>query len=375
MFHPVAAKAPSKKLNELESLRGFAAAYVFLHHAQLAPNGGAGRLLYFGQEAVILFFLLSGFVIFYSTSSARAAPVDLKTYLLHRTRRIFPLVFIALAAAYASASFAAGALVDPRWGNLLLNILMLQDMASLKPGVWANVYQGNSPLWSLSYEWWFYMLFIPLGLRGHLDSTTRLKWVVALGVGGLAVYCVQPNPIALFASYFVIWWTGVEVAREYREHSTVTFTRQKATIAILAACTFLWMLPSVVAVFRGEALQPGVYPVLPVRHFAAALVIVVAGLFWRRVGLVGFRQTFGPFHLLAPISYSLYLLHVPVLNALARFRIESAAVRALCAALILLPICYLLEVRLQRAINRWTDSLFHLADRTQLPERREPLRT
>jgi peptidoglycan/LPS O-acetylase OafA/YrhL len=354
---PIAARTSGKRLTELESLRGFAAVYVFLHHADLAPNAGAGRLLYFGQEAVILFFLLSGFVIFYSTSSPRAGRIGVGTYLLHRARRIFPLMLIALAVAYVSACLVEGALADPQWINLLLNLFMLQDLAALKPSVWADVYQGNSPLWSLSYEWWFYMLFIPLGLVSRHDAKTRLQQVALLSVSGFALYWLYPNPIALFASYFVIWWTGVEMAREYREHSTVSFARQKTLIALLAACTFLWMLPSVSAALEGESLRIGVYPALVARHFAAALSIVLLGFLWRRLRLIGFRQTFGPFHVLAPISYSVYLLHVPVLHALSSVGIENPIPRALLAAAILLPACYLLEVRLQRAINRWTESM------------------
>ncbi len=51
------------RLMKLESIRGFAAAYVVAHHSAIAYGGKPPLLLGFGQEAVILFFLLSGFVI------------------------------------------------------------------------------------------------------------------------------------------------------------------------------------------------------------------------------------------------------------------------------------------------------------------------
>ncbi len=268
-------------------------------------------------------------------------------------------MLVALAAAYLGASISAGELVAPDWITLLLNIFMLQDTAGLKPGVWAPVYQGNTPLWSLSYEWWFYMLFIPLGLLSTSDSKTRLARVAALSVGGFAIYWAHPNPPALFASYLVIWWTGVEFAREYREHSTVTLARQKTMIALLAG-----LLISVdVAERRGARSPPAasirrVSGAYPARHFAAALAIVMIGFAWRRIGLIGFRQILGPFQILAPISYSLYLLHMPVLHVLENLGPRSAVVRLLLAATILMPVCYLLEVRLQRAINGWSDRQF-----------------
>jgi peptidoglycan/LPS O-acetylase OafA/YrhL len=69
------AMSSANSLHQLDSLRGFAAAYVVVHHAHLAPQSAFGNLLFFGQEAVILFFLLSGFVIHYSTHSpARPRP-------------------------------------------------------------------------------------------------------------------------------------------------------------------------------------------------------------------------------------------------------------------------------------------------------------
>jgi peptidoglycan/LPS O-acetylase OafA/YrhL len=350
----------SQKLKELESLRGFAAAYVFIHHARPAENVGVGSLLYFGQEAVILFFLLSGFVIYYATSSPNHGPLSIRDYLIHRTRRIYPLLIISLMAAYISASIAAGTMVPVMWPNLMQNIFMMQDVSALKRGVWADTYYGNSPLWSLSYEWWFYLLFIPLELLRPFRAQAKLRAVAILSIVGFCTYQLHPNPISLFASYFIIWWVGVEMAREYRTHAAVTFTRQKAVVATLIGCAFLWAMPILSGYFGGERLRFGIDPVLQTRHFFAAGAIVVTGLIWRWARLRGFRYTLGPFRILAPISYSLYLLHVPVLAALEHWGMADPIVRAISAAILLIPICYLLEVRLQRIINRWTDAMTSL---------------
>jgi peptidoglycan/LPS O-acetylase OafA/YrhL len=39
------------------------------------------------------------------------------------------------------------------------NVLCFQDIVSLKPNV-ISAYMGNGVLWSLSYEWWFYIIFV-----------------------------------------------------------------------------------------------------------------------------------------------------------------------------------------------------------------------
>jgi peptidoglycan/LPS O-acetylase OafA/YrhL len=86
------------KLERLEALRGVAAVYVLLHHiirARLGIEKGLlGLLFSFGQEAVILFFLLSGFVIFYSFSTGRDQSFG--SYFRRRWLRIYPIFFVSL---------------------------------------------------------------------------------------------------------------------------------------------------------------------------------------------------------------------------------------------------------------------------------------
>ena len=62
-------KKPKSRLWKLEGVRGFAALYVLIHHLShpLIGQSGLKALPFrFGQEAVIVFFLISGFVIEYS---------------------------------------------------------------------------------------------------------------------------------------------------------------------------------------------------------------------------------------------------------------------------------------------------------------------
>ena len=341
-----------RHLPELEALRGFAALYVFLHHARLAPNSGLGALFYFGQEAVILFFLLSGFVIYLSTIRSGVRGY---TYLVHRARRIYPMVIAALVLAYLSSAVGARAWIDPHLGNLAMNLLMLQDVSSLKRGVWADTYYGNTPLWSLSYEWWFYMLFVPLGLMGRRSGGANLTVAFLLSAAGALTYQWHPNAASLFASYFIIWWVGVELAREYAASGAVTFIGQWKSLGALLFCAVLWAIPVLVAFNHGESLKPGFDPVLQFRHFAAALLFCVLGLAWRRARLFGFRALFGKFAVLAPISYSLYLTHVPVLKLAAELFPGSPLLTAVVALIAIVPASNLAEVRFQRVINRWSD--------------------
>jgi peptidoglycan/LPS O-acetylase OafA/YrhL len=246
------------------------------------------------------------------------------------------------------------------WTNLAMNVFMFQDASDLKRGVWAATYHGNSALWSLSYEWWFYMLFIPLGLTGRFSAELQRTIALIISVAGFLTYQLSPNQVSLFASYLIIWWAGVELAREYSLRRIVSLGEQSKTIASLAICALLWFIPVANELLHGNrTMRMGVDPVLQFRHFAAALGIVLAGFAWRAKGLRFFDTTLGPFKLFAPISYSLYLFHLPVLDGVRDLEPgHSPAVKAIVALALLVPLCYLLEVRLQPIVNQLASRMF-----------------
>jgi peptidoglycan/LPS O-acetylase OafA/YrhL len=302
----------SKKFEVLESIRGLAAIYVLLgHFLNFRGLGGhhLGVLLRFGQEAVMVFFILSGFVICYSVR--RHHDISFRTYFSRRFNRIYPIFLLCLLVSYAVACEAAGCLLPLHVPQLLGNVFMLQDMAILKPGVWFNTYYGDDALWSLSYEWWFYMMFYPIN-RYILQG--RQKYLVGgLSLAGLAVYLLWPNQISLFLLYFSIWWVGVEVARTYTSGVRPTLKSQKASLLILAGLTGLLLCHALYSwKVLGRHLDFGFDPILELRHFAAALLLVLIALSLSPNAWGRLRRVLRPMAVLAPISYALYVLHVPL---------------------------------------------------------------
>ena len=342
------------RLVKLEAIRGFAAAYVILHHAHLTERPVAGIFLSFGQEAVILFFLLSGFVIYYA-SLRGTGMLRFGTYFMHRFRRIWPTFLISLALAYVA--YSVGASQCGGWRQLLGNLAMLQDVSALKRGVWVDTYGGNTPLWSLSYEWWFYMMFYPIVSQSRFSPRRQMVLAFTLSVLGFLSYQAIPNQVSLFAGYFFIWWTGVELSREYIASGTITWSHQRLLLLMLAGLVVLWSLPVGLAASRSGGLRFGVDPVLQFRHFALALVFSVVGIAWYRAGFVGFRMLVGPFAVLAPISYALYAMHMPVMQILDAAGAKFPGVRLALTCMVLIPMCYLVEVVLQRRVNGWLDRL------------------
>ena len=215
-----------RKLVRLEMLRGFAASYVFAGHVlvdRVLGRETPWRWPWsFGQEVVVLFFLLSGFVIRLSVSD-RPAELTFAPYLARRARRIFPIFLLALGLAYAVNPPHAGEAAQTCW-TLGGNLLMLQDYAPVKPGVWVDTFRGNLPLWSLSYEWWFYVLFFPF--HRWVPARRQLGAAFALSVAGFITYQLKPNQASLFALYFLLWWSGVELAKAW-ETGTIGWRAQR----------------------------------------------------------------------------------------------------------------------------------------------------
>jgi peptidoglycan/LPS O-acetylase OafA/YrhL len=301
----------NNKLEKLEAIRGFCALYVMLFH--LLPQKifflgiNVGILFRFGSEAVIMFFILSGFVIKYSWE--KSIDKSFKNYFLKRFIRIYiPLLFIFLLA-YVIKSYSEGSLANPEWQTLLGNFFMLQDIISLKPNVISTVYMGNGVLWSLSYEWWFYMIFFILSKK--IKSSKLNTWVNILTIIAALSYLIYPFIINRVIMYFAIWWIGVRFADIYTHREIYTF---KATRV------YCYILISIIAIlgvnfyinFKYTKLYdyPLVaFPFIELRHFIFAFLAMLTGIIWNTLNWFGFNKIFGVFRYLAPFSYGIYISH------------------------------------------------------------------
>ncbi len=338
----------TNKIVQIEGIRGFAAFYVFIFHACPFPNKGISRLLYFGPEAVIVFFLLSGFVISYATDGKQ---ITTQNYLHLRIRRIYPIFLISLLLAYVAQAFIAGHLITLDFKSLLGNLVMLQDVSAIKRGVWFDTFCNNQPLWSLSYEFWFYLLFIPLGLNnaGH-GRNSSLK-ALLVSILGFASYQYQPNQLGLIAGYYFIWWSGVELAREYRASNGLSFAGQKRMLAGITAMTAFWSAPVLVKLMEHAPMNLWHDPVLQFRNYFSALIICITAIFVTS-NRINLKWILVPFARLAPVSYAIYLIHDPILQMTSHSLSTSPKwLIALAAFPMVLLLAWLLEAKVQPWAN------------------------
>jgi len=173
--------------------------------------------------------------------------------------------------------------------TLVGNLLMLQDESFfLKPGTIVDTY-GNTSLCSLSYEWWFYMLFIPVS---NFKNKNRVVSIII--VLSSLLYFIYP--IQLFRWLIYFWWSGVILADLY-VLKELNFKNVLKTIMVP-----ILSFPLVVLIFRScneQFISVGLYPVLEVRHFISAIIFITIALIWRKTNWIGYNL-FKPLEKIAP---------------------------------------------------------------------------
>lgn len=190
----------------LDLTRFTAALLVFLHHFafEILTGGQFAAIGAYGEDAVMVFFVLSGFVIAYVTDRREHTPFDYSTA---RLARLYSVVVPAVLATLVLDSF--GRALDPHLYRISDNDhLLLRTLCTL---AFANQlwsldirFLSNGPYWSVSYEFWYYALFACLVFTtGRTRLALVASWALLVGTG---IVLLLP-----------IWMLGVAVYRWTRQ--------------------------------------------------------------------------------------------------------------------------------------------------------------
>lgn len=309
----------------LNWLRGLSALLVVLSHArpffyenfsQLSPDvpvlvKGFYLITSLGHPAVMVFFVLSGYLVAGSAYRSHAAGAwSWHNYLTSRLSRLWvvlvPCLFLTLGLDligqyWLGSGFYVGEYPeywsDPVAGGqtgiaaFIGNIFFVQTI--LVPA-----FGSNGPLWSITYEFWYYILF-PLAMLALLPGKSAKSRIIDLILFGVIALAVGGKIMALFP----VWLLGF-VAWKLRESAVAILLRGRLWIGLpVVFGTMLLMLG-----LRAVQAEGLLYDYILACMVALSLPVLEGPIFARGATVA---------HQFSDMSYSLYLSHFPVLALLA----------------------------------------------------------
>jgi peptidoglycan/LPS O-acetylase OafA/YrhL len=284
----------------LDSIRFLAALVVVAGHAGEGRLGGGvlWHFIPFGSVAVVVFFVLSGYVVDYATQMRET---DGTTYTLSRAMRIGSVAIPALILTVSLDSI--GRHIDPTlyehyylsWDTFVVCLAFLNES-------WAHVTLGsNEPFWSLGYEVPFYVLY---GVSIFASGRWR---AVGLGVASLLF---GPRVIALFP----MWLLGVI---SYRISLRSVVGEHFGWLLLMSSL----LVGSTILIFTqgsGTLRIDGMFDHSPLQLsedylFAALFAVHLIGFSAVSSRFTWTHQYARPVRWLAGATFSLYLFHFPIL--------------------------------------------------------------
>ncbi len=299
------------KFQSLEAGRGVAALLVVLYHASskvfAAPKYWNthvfGGFFDFGHAGVAFFFVLSGFIVAHMHARDIGHRERLMKYVRNRVLRIYPVYWLVLAVVLATtaAGFNARVALSPA--------LVASSFALVGNDAHSTVL---AVAWTLYHEIAYYFVFGVFIFAPRLGLALAAVWLAgiaaaAIGDGFLPIYLGNSINL-LFPIGIATWWVSIHRGG----HIPIA-------VAWLGAMAFL-------AVGMDEVFAPTFAE--PVRNllFGLCSAVTIAGLVARER-----RRAIEISPILAVLgtaSFSIYLIHFPLLGFLARIH-GIAAVRAL----------------------------------------------
>ncbi|SMD07661.1 acyltransferase [Rhizobium sp. RU36D] len=276
-------------IGSLDGLRGIASLAVVLSHIILLfPNESWAGALVFGNEAVALFFCLSGFLMAYLYGSKAFTRETATDYLFSRVVRIYPVYLVAVLAVAGLSLLAPLDYPQPLLGSvqIMRHVLLLGS---------------TGVFWSIPPEIQFYVFFL---LLWFWMAAPRRRLVVGVAIGILFMLLAItgfPGPGILLPSKLPYFLFGALAGWLF----SLMGTGQNGPVVGIITLGALGFFFASRALFNTENDFWGLSSAIA----AAGIVFMAAS----GSALSNRVLTASPLRFLGKISFSLYLFHMPVM--------------------------------------------------------------
>ncbi|MGL5966945.1 MAG: acyltransferase family protein [Kluyvera sp.] len=299
-------KTNHEKIYSIQYLRGFAALFVAIFHAKDLMGGDWNRFVMNGFVGVDIFFIMSGFIIYYITSNKDE--LNPRTFAIKRFFRIYPAFTVAWIAVFAFY-YRNPHVVDMVKSYFLFHL----DYNSVAP---TFRYNFVGPAWTLTYEIYFYLIFCICGCLSH-KARGFISGIVLLSLPILLQYYFNGNfsfastakanfnltslwesPLKILSNT-MIWEfvVGIMIAflfMNFRDKLKQVNTNVLAIASLLLICLFVYLI-----FFHGWIRQGVTGMLWP------SIIVITAALISEDL----LKKEIRPLSFLGDISYSLYLVH------------------------------------------------------------------
>lgn len=285
-----------REVRSLTAIRGVAALWVVSAHLAVFyrfPHlGPISKRMYLGFTGVDIFFVLSGFILMRVYQNLRFS--GLADFALRRVLRIYPMHLCVLAVMAPLVYFSIVWRNEiSLWHTLPIVALLIQPYIGLTHGFW------NPPSWSAAVELSCYMLFYPaLVLLRRLPLALLAPLVLLAAFLDWHIQSIYDNA----------WFDWRCIVRGWSDF---------ALGMVLGGVAIRLILPQRMAML-GEIVATALLGWACIQYDIQLVVLSGAGLIWMlsyEAGLIsrllGMRVPF----FLGKISFSIYLIHFPFLEA------------------------------------------------------------
>lgn len=272
------------------------------------------RTFYFitslGHQAVMVFFVLSGYFVGGSVLKSRNR-FSFKNYAIARLSRLWtpliPILFLTLIFDYYTGVISIGILDGNHYSTLnsgptadysispltfFSNVFFLQT-------VYTPVYGSNGPLWSLAYEFWYYILFpLTMIFTGIITRKPIVK-ILTLILTFLIISYISFDMM----QGFLVWCIGVVVTLIAERKLPVSNT----WFFVISTLLFLFSLVNSKLLLLGVTI--GEYSDIIVGISFSVFLISIIHFELPNLGFLNLKKIS---FWISEISYTLYISHFPI---------------------------------------------------------------
>ncbi|HYA79626.1 MAG TPA: acyltransferase [Methylocystis sp.] len=292
-------------------LLGHVASFIQIPDIMVAPHGPGVYawwfLTAFSHQAVLVFFVISGFLVGGDLLRKRARTEPfLRTYMINRFSRIYVVMVPTLLYGFLLDSLGrelfphSGVYDAPFFAGVFNPMNMIWALFQLQT-IWTSQAGTNGPLWSLACEMWYYVTF-PLLLLPFSGAYSRNAKIAGFCLGACAAIAMSiPNSPFLFG--YGVWVLGALMR---------VAPRPPIRSVLLSLALFLATITVVRLAARGPLVDAHPF-VSTLADMAAAASFANLLLALRFAPPKGLFANLGSIHTrFSDFSYSLYATHAPL---------------------------------------------------------------